>query len=169
MNKKALLLGILVLSILLIGCTKNVYYTAPAQQQDTPQTITSSQDTKVNLLSQTQERELLKQWMKMYGEYDPEIDEDDLDEGMNLFSSQGLHPIKLYKGSMIFYEESYGYLFIPDYDDDFRKLPVISEDKFRTLAQKHNGDTTVIPNGQWAASFQNLNEIQDFLTEFWII
>ena len=56
----------------------------------------------------------------MYGE---ELDEDDLDDVIDELKIGYIHPVEIYRGSMIFYESSYGYIYVPDLDEDFRAMP----------------------------------------------
>lgn len=126
---------------------------------------------KVPFTQSYEERELVKQWLQMYGEYDYTVDEDDLDEFVNVFKTAGVHPVEIYRGSMIFYEESYGYIYMPDLDDDFRTMPQdMTEKEFVDLVREKGGTVTSIPflpGGDFCACFPTLGEAENFLAEFW--
>ena len=122
-----------------------------------------------------EERDLVKQWLQVYGEYDPELDEDDLDEFMDLLKKWDIHPVEIYRGSMIFYGKGYGYVYIPGIEDDLRPMPPGMMDtsrpdtKFVNLAKKHGGTTTVFIVSEKCFCFQNLSDAENFLAELWSV
>ena len=139
---------------------------------ETPRATPSPAITPVPTPEINEERELVKQWWQMYGEYDPELYEDDLDEFMDELKKWDIHPVEIYRGSMLFYEKSYGYIYIPDWDDDFRQMPYVwiedwTDDDFVDLVRENGGITTVIFDTQWCACFPNLSDAENFLAEFW--
>jgi len=169
MKTKVFLCVLFVVVALLVGCTKNVYYTTPSTQQNEPgyQEVTPQNTPQGITLTAAEERELVKRWMQMYDAFDPRTD--DLDESMEFFNVRGLHPIKIFRGNMIFYEESYGYLYFPDFEDDLRTLPhPVPDNELPTLAKKHHGEAVVTTfNEKWAFNFQSLSDMENFLIELW--
>ena len=121
-----------------------------------------------------EERALVKQWLKMH--FDEE-ELEDIDEWIDRFMDQlqrgDLHPIEIYRGSLIFYEKSYGYVYIPELDDGPRQMPPDwSDTKFVNLVKKKGGTTSIIffpePN-VYCACFPTLSGAESFLAEFWSI
>ena len=120
-----------------------------------------------------EERDLIKQWLQMYGQYDPELDEDDVDEIMYYLQRSDLHPVKIYRGSLIFYEKDCGYCYILDIDDDLRQMPPdMTFTKYANLAKKKGGTIAIIyvfDENMACACFQTLSSAESFLAEFWSI
>jgi len=122
-----------------------------------------------------EERELLKQWLQMHEVYYPEGDfypEGDLGEIIHDLQIWDFHPIEIYRGSLIFYEKSYGYCYLPEMDSKCRRMPPDTYDdetRFVSLVKKHGGTTTeILEEGTcWAACFSTLSGAESFLTEFW--
>ena len=117
-----------------------------------------------------EERELVKQWLQMYGVYETEVHEGDLDEFMAELKKWDIHPVEIYRGSMIFYEKSYGYIYISDWDDDFRQMPPDRTDtEYDNLVKENGGTRTAIFDTQWCVCFPNLSDAESFLAEFWSV
>lgn len=156
-----------VAAVMFVGCLEEEIPTSTKTASTTPSPVITPLPTP----QKNEERELVKQWWQMYGEYDSELDEDDLDNFMHELKKWDVHPIEIYRGSMLFYEKSYGYIYIPDWDEDFREMPPdMTDTKFADLAKKHGGTTTVIFDwGEWCACFENLSDAENFLAEFWSV
>ncbi len=131
----------------------------------------SGQATKENINraipSLNKDRQLIKQFLQMYGEYNLQYDEDDLDEFMSELTAKNLHPVEIYMGSLIFYGESWGYIYDPDLDNDFRRLPEISVNEIKNLVSKYGGTTPAIFQDDRVISFQDVNSMKRFLSELW--
>ena len=117
-----------------------------------------------------EERELMKQWYQMYGE---ELEEDDLDWFMDELKRANIHPVEIYRGSMIFYEKSYGYIYIGELDGGFKGYPRdMTDTKIMDLAIEKGGTNTGIylfDQEMWCICFPTLNEAENFLAELWSI
>lgn len=122
-----------------------------------------------------EERELIRQWLQMY---DVEFDEDGLDEFMGEFKKLNIHPVEIYRGSLIFYEKSYGYMYIPEVEDSFRTMPYVwiedwTDDDFVDLVRENGGTATVIRifgvDRTLCGCFQTSSGAENFLAEFWSI
>ncbi len=109
----------------------------------------------------------------MYGEYDPELDEDDLDEIMTGLKRANIHPVEIYRGSMIFHEKSYGYIYIPDIGYYFKEWPHdMTEKKFIDIAEENGGETTIIhafEQDMMCACFPTLEGAENFLAKVWSV
>ena len=92
----------------------------------------------------------------MYGEYNPANNQ--LNGWMDTLKRKSLHPVKVYRGSMIFSNYTYGYVHMPDYDDDLRKeWHKVRDSDYPTLVGKHGGTVIVLPGEtKWSARFGNL-------------
>jgi len=114
------------------------------------------------ILSPTEERKLLKEWMTMHGR-------DDSWQSMETFRRKSLHPVRIYRGSMIFYNESYGYLHCPGYEVNVRKdRPNTTDKTYPNLVLKHGGAVAFLPDEtKWGASFRNLDRVESYLNELW--
>jgi len=115
-----------------------------------------------------EERELMNQWFQMYGE---EIDKDDLDVFMEELETRNIHPVEIYRGSIIFYEISYGYIYIPELDEDFKGYPQdMTDTKIADLVREKGGTNTFIyifDAEMWCMCFPTLGEAENFLAELW--
>jgi len=115
-----------------------------------------------------EERDLIKRWYKMY---DVELDENDVDYIMDEFIKWDIHPVEIYRGSLIFHERSYGYFYIPDIDNDLRRLPG-AYTRFENLVKRKSGTIAVISlfdDEMYCACFPTLSNAENFLAEFWSI
>ena len=91
-----------------------------------------------------------------------------------------LHPhgiviVEMYRGSLIYHEPSYGYFWLPEFEEDYRDMSIIHEkyprdiDLFLVVPQKFNGENAMIILGDesdhqyWICCFNNLEDIRNFL------
>jgi len=121
-----------------------------------------------------EEEDLVKQWLQMHGvDTDPSEDAGMVLYLMHVLEKWDVHPVEIYRGSLIFHEKSYGYIYLPDWEDDFRQMPPdITDTEFTNLVQKNEGTTTMIfdtEDSTWCACFPNLSDAENFLAEFWSV
>ena len=110
-----------------------------------------------------EERDLVKQWFQVHGE---EFDENDLDEVMDEFKKWGIRPVEIYRGSLIFYAKSYGYIHIPEIDEE--RFPLdFGENEYENLVLEKGGTISVVFDNLICGCFPNLSGAEDFLAELW--
>ena len=132
MNRKILLFGILVFIVLLVGCTKNVYYTPPTDYALPVESQSPASKTDLPLLSPAEERAVIEMWGGLDFKYPEGWDasgrrtypteqemeqflEESYDDTMkSLHDGWKVNVLKIYRGELIFRGHGYNYLFIPE-------------------------------------------------------
>lgn len=177
MNKQLLLFGMfIVFSILIVGCTKNVYYTTAEDKQGSQPVVSE-----LPLLSSSEEIAIIESWSGLNSFHRG------TEEFMTLLKEEWkLNVLKLYKGELIFRGQGYNYLFVPelaaksDLNEDFssktrEKLSGMSDDEeLEWLAEnvrKSGGSWVCIapgycPGDGQAAAFDSVADIEEFL-DWW--
>ena len=109
------------------------------------------------------DRELIKKYLQMhgFGGLNDEQLYESVDQYIELYKFQNwdIHPSKIYQGRMIFYQESYGYIYIPHSQ--------IDENEFKNLVKRYGGTTSyVLSPSQLSACFSSLSIMENFLIDF---
>lgn len=106
------------------------------------------------------------------GNINSDIIEESAKAYVDLFHQHDIVIIEMYRGSLIYHEPSYGYFWLPKFEDDFRDMSIIREkyprdtDLFFVVPQKFDGDQatiTLFESQYWICCFNNLDDIRSFL------
>ena len=148
----------LFLIVAVVGCTKNVYYTY-SEENKSPVLEQPEEVQKVIILTPGEERELMTQWMQMHHKWK----EEDVTSALEDLNLWDIHLLRIYRGSMIFYEESDGYLFIPEYEEYLRNFPEgMTQEDFFSLIEKNDGTIEqVFPGGDGLGAWLSFSRSED--------
>ena len=161
----------IVVAVMLGGCIDGIIQPTPTPAPTATPTpaITPVPTPEIN-----EERELVKQWLQQWMVMEG-LDEDDdgefleeaTDAYMESLKTWNAHPVEIYRGSLIIYESSYGYIHFPEMDEERLQLKGYGETEYKNLVREKGGTVALIGKRDMGACFPTLREAEDFLAELW--